>query len=66
MRQEIDMNEPKKAPSTDSLEKILRETDEFLRDYDQKHGKPPPLTPEERERLDGEIRHYLRRGRHPE
>jgi hypothetical protein len=61
---EIDMSEPKKAHSTDSLEKILRETDEFLRDYDQTYGKPPALTPEERERLDAEIHNYLRRGHH--
>ena len=60
------MNEAKKDHSTGSLEKTLRDTDEFLRDYDQKYGKPKALSPEEAEELETEIRHYLRRGRHPE
>lgn len=54
----------KEDRSNSSLERILMETDEFLKDYDQTYGKPPPLTPEERERLDAEIRNYLRRGHH--
>jgi len=63
---EIDMSADKKDHSTGSLEKILRETDEFLKDYDAKYGKPPPLSPQEVEQLESEIRNYLRRGRHPE
>ena len=60
------MSADKKDHSTGSLEKILRETDEFLKEYDAKYGKPRPLSPEEAEELETEIRHYLRRGRHPE
>ena len=57
------MTHGKTAPSGESPEKILADNRKFLERTHRKYGGPAePLSEEERDRSETEIRNHLRRG----
>jgi hypothetical protein len=44
---------------------MIEEVDQILKEHDAKYGKPPPLSEEDQDRLNTEVRNYHRQKGHP-
>lgn len=55
------MSQDKTIHSTESIRQMIEEVDQILKQLDAKYGKPPPLSEEEQDRMNTEIRNYHRR-----
>lgn len=59
------MSQDKMVHSTESLRQMIEEVDQILKEHDAKYGKPPPLSEEDQDRLNTEVRNYHRMKGHP-
>ena len=58
--QEEDISKAKTVHSIESIKQMMAEVDQVLKEHDAKYGKPPPLSEEEQDRMNTEIRNYHR------
>ena len=54
------MSQDKTDHSIESIKQMMAEVDQILKKHDAKYGKPPPLSEEEQDRMNTEIRNYHR------